>query len=81
MSGVTAHHHDRGILALVSVERVLGDDREHLAIIVGQRPDGMDVATAESVTDAIETGTRAHQERLPPGINFHGVSKRGAEER
>ena len=80
-AGVAPHHQDRGILAFVAVDRILRDHRKHLAVFVAERAHRMDVAAAKPVPDAIKPRAAAHQQRLPPRKNGHGLSKRGSEER
>jgi hypothetical protein len=45
-TGVATHHHHRGVLAVVPIDRVFRYQGEHLAIVFAERSDGMDVTTA-----------------------------------
>lgn len=56
---------------MVSIDCIVGDDGKHLAIVFAQRADGVDVATAKAVTDAIKARPRAHQQGFSSSKDFH----------
>jgi len=80
-ASVTTHHQDRCVLAFVAIDRVGRDHREHLAVFVGQRTNGVNVTATKPIADAIKARAGPHQQRLPFRENRHGLAKRGSEER
>ena len=65
----------------MAVDGVFRDQREHFAILFAQRSNGMYVATAKAVSNAIEARAHTHQQGLPFGKHFQGLFNRGSGER
>jgi hypothetical protein len=79
--GIAPHHENRCVLALVAIDRVLGDHLQHLAILVAQRTHRMDVTAAQAVSDAVESRAGANQEGFASRRDGHALSRRGFEDR